>query len=504
MAAAVVEKMLRLSQLMQHLMMMMPLPRFRRHAKAVGHTHAEPDPVSRYLPLMKAQARERLWALSLETWRQARGNPPILEAPGELAVDGLRVPARAAEAYPMWIRYRPSVPQVSLEDLRINPLKAKEFSGKAVFVGFTALSDVKDRLVTPVSAQGTEMPGVEIHAHAYETLRGGRFLREASGLHVLAVKLAIVLLAGVIFFRPPSGGSYVAGIALLAAVHVWPHVAFYQDVIFPTVAPVSIAWLSVVTAAIYQYFILRARWRQADIERARYKEAIHFVTHEMRTPLTAIQGSSELMSRYNLSDDKRKQMASMINAESKRLARMITTFLDIERISDGSSELKREAFMAADAVRTCIDRARPLAERKQMEIDYREDEGAAAQVTGDRELIEYAVYNLLTNAVKYSPAETRITVSSEVRDGAVRMAVRDQGMGLDEKEQRAIFQKFYRTKRAEAEGIEGTGIGLSLVSEIATRHGGSVEVTSRPGEGSCFTLVIPAVLKTAAEAPQTA
>ena len=112
--------------------------------------------------------------------------------------------------------------------------------------------------------------------------------------------------------------------------------------------------------------------------------------------------------------------------------------------------------------------------------------------SGDRELIEYACYNLLTNAVKYSPQRTTVTVSAWKDAGQIRVAVRDQGIGIDQKEVKQIFQKFYRTKKAEESGEAGTGIGLSIVQQIVEQHGGEIEVTSQPGAGSCFTLTLPA------------
>jgi signal transduction histidine kinase len=115
-----------------------------------------------------------------------------------------------------------------------------------------------------------------------------------------------------------------------------------------------------------------------------------------------------------------------------------------------------------------------------------------AMVTGDRELMEYAFYNLLTNAVKYSPAETEIHVSAGLLDGELRLSVRDQGIGMDAQELKSIFKKFYRTKRAEASGEVGTGIGLSIVEQIVTHHHGRMEVASEPGKGSCFTIIVSA------------
>ena len=106
--------------------------------------------------------------------------------------------------------------------------------------------------------------------------------------------------------------------------------------------------------------------------------------------------------------------------------------------------------------------------------------------------MEYAVYNLLTNAVKYSAPIPRSRLRACPQGDQLRLSVHDQGIGMDAKEMQKIFQKFYRTKRAEASGEAGTGIGLSIVEQIVHHHGGRMEVTSAPGKGSCFTVVLPA------------
>ena len=235
---------------------------------------------------------------------------------------------------------------------------------------------------------------------------------------------------------------------------------------------------------------MRRLLARSEVEKGRYQQAIRFVTHEMRTPLTAIQGSSELMGRYNLPEDKRKQIAGMIHSESRRLARMIQTFLDVEKLSEGQMELKKERFGILEVVGVCIERVAPVAERKRIAIQR--EEIAEASLTGDRELMEYAVYNLLTNAIKYSSAETTVRVAATFDGATLRLGVTDQGIGMDDKELKRIFTKFYRTKKAEASGEAGTGIGLSIVEQIVTHHGGRIEVTSQPGQGSCFTLVLPA------------
>ncbi len=467
-----------------------PIPEFRKFAVGLGHIHADDqarDGVSRQIPLEMIAPGDRRWALSLVAFQFARGNPPILESPDDLEVAGVRIPvSRRTGDRLMRIRFPEITEPISVLKLKSNPQLGEALRGKTVFVGHTALTAARDRVINP---RGEALPGVEVHRDAFETLAQGRFITSASNTTVLLVCVAIAIAAAVTFWFSAGWWSYLIAVGLLVAGHLVPVWFFRSGVVFPYFASVSAAWLSVSFAFAYEFFIVRRQLRRSEYDRARYRQAIHFVTHEMRTPLTAIQGSSELMGRYALSEDKRKQIAQMINSESKRLARMIQTFLDVERLSEGKVELKREPFSVRDIVITCLERVRPVADRKQMKMicgDLTDD-----VLIGDRELMEYAVYNLLTNAVKYSPAETEVCISAGRTGPDVRVSVRDQGMGLDEKEIRNIFQKFYRTKKAEASGEAGTGIGLSIVEQIVTEHGGRMEVASKPRRGSTFTMILP-------------
>jgi len=473
-----------------------PLDGFRRAATALGHDRADEhsrDGVTRQIPLEEQAAHERHWALALETLRLAR-RQRILESPVDVQLGDELIPAARAGESDRGLRvlYSGEIPAVSLKDLVENPALAARFNGQVVFIGVTSISATYDRVATPYG-QG-RIPGVEVHAQLFETLERGRFLTDASNLSVLGFCLAAGIIAGVIFAFLSCWPAYAAAGAWLVAAHATPFVLFRAGLVFPFFSPLASAWLTVMAAASYQHFVVRRALRDSEIERHRYQQAIQFVTHEMRTPLTAIQGSSELMGRYNLSEEKRKQIAEMINVESKRLARMIQTFLAVERLSDGQMELKREPFQVREIVAACVARVLPLAERKNIGVLTGELEG---DLEGDRELMEYAIYNLLTNAVKYSPADTQITVAGRLvavgKDATqLRLSVQDQGIGMDAKELRQIFQKFYRTKRAEASGEAGSGIGLAIVEQIVQHHGGKMEVTSQPGRGSCFTVVFPA------------
>ena len=467
-----------------------PLPEFLRGAAAVGHDTSDEnsrDGVTRQIPLEQRTHTQRRWSLALEAFRLARSRP-IIESPQDVEIGDRLIPAARTEEgnRPLRVLFiRDAIPRISLKDLAEKPELAARFTDRVVFAGVTSFSATKDRVVTVYG----EMPGVEVHAQLFETLERGRFLTNASNSSVLAFCILIGALAGLTFALLSGWPAYLAGGAVLAVAHLAPFALFRQGIVLPYFAPLASAWLTVAGAASYQHFVVRRQLRKSESDRKRYQQAIQFVTHEMRTPLTAIQGSSELMGRYNLSEDKRRQIAEMINAESKRLARMIQTFLDVERLSDGQMELKREQFSAREVVEVCLGRVRPLAERKKIRIKTEELEGG---LEGDRELMEYAVYNLMTNAVKYSPQDTEITVASRPQGQQLRLSIQDQGIGMDAKELRQIFQKFYRTKRAEASGETGTGIGLSIVEQIVHHHGGKMEVTSAPGKGSCFTVVLPA------------
>jgi signal transduction histidine kinase len=464
-----------------------PLDEFRRAATALGHNRADElsrDGVTRQIPLEERTDLERHWALALETFRLARGER-ILESPDDLQIGNELIPAPRKSNRALRVLFtREPIPPISLLDLVRKPQLAERIRGQTVFIGVTSIDASYDRVATPFG-QG-RIPGVEVNAQLFETLERGQFLTEVSNLSVLAFCVAVGVLAGLIFAFLSGWLAYTTAGVLLIAVTATPFLLFRQNLVLPFFAPLASAWLTAIAAASYQHFVVRRALRRAETERHHYQQAIHFVTHEMRTPLTAIQGSSELMGRYNLSEEKRKQMSDMINQESKRLARMIQTFLDVERLSDGQMELKKESFGIRELVESCISRAQPLAERKNIRMVA---EALDGNLEGDRELMEYAVYNLLTNAVKYSPVDTQVTVECHLAGEKLRLSVQDQGIGMDAKELRQIFQKFYRTKRAEASGEAGTGIGLSIVEQIVQHHGGKMEVTSQPGQGSCFTVV---------------
>ena len=493
-----------------------PRPEFRKCAAAVGHVHAQPDPGdsrTRAIPLVKRTGRDQRYALSLQAFALSRGEQITQTSDSnDLQVGRTTIPVEGSplvsrsrvnrnEFRLMRVRFIPSsmgpIQRISLIGLIDHPELAKAFAGKVVFVGVIApTAEIRDRLLTPTSPD-VYVTGIEINAEAFETLAQGLFITDVSDFWVFLFSLGLATAAGLAFRYLPGWRAYAAGVAIFLAAQIVPYVFFRHRLVFSLATPTSVAALGTMAAAAYYHLVVRRNWLVEQSARERYQQAMHFVTHEMRTPLSAIQGSSELISRYALTDEKRKQIAVLINSESKRLARMVEIFLNVERLSAGQMELKREAISVKQMVEICVERVRPLGERKHIGITL-EPVGEELQLTGDRELMEYACYNLLTNAVKYSPQRTEVTISAGTDGGHVRIAVKDQGIGMDQKEVKQIFQKFYRTKKAEESGEVGTGIGLSIVQQIVEQHGGKIGVTSQPGTGSCFTIVVPAAASTSA------
>ena len=491
-----------------------PLPQFAAAAADLGEVHAAPDSndeITRAIALQKAFPPKKRWALALEAFRHYIGAEQIVESPDSLQVGPEAIPVRwgnvtsirgasTGDGFLMRIAFGPPdwPPRVSMIDLLEKPSLASAFTGKAAFIGVTATTQVRDRLTTPVGSRVTT--GIEINALAFETIANHRYITDVDRNWVWLFSLAITAAIGFAFRRLPGWWAYGGGFALVLFACVTPYWFFTHRLVFSFATPAAASALSFLCAGAYYHLVVRRNWRTELAARERYQQAMHFVTHEMRTPLSAIQGSSELISRFPLTEEKRKQVALLINSESKRLARMVEIFLNVERLSAGQMELKREIIAVKEMVEQCVERVRPLAERKRISIALT-PVPEELQIAGDRELMEYACYNLLTNAVKYSPQRTEVSASAWRENGHVRIAVEDQGMGMDQKEVRQIFQKFYRTKKAEESGEVGTGIGLSIVQQIVEQHGGEIGVVSKPGVGSRFTLVFPAL---AAATPATA
>ncbi|HLA39128.1 MAG TPA: CHASE2 domain-containing protein, partial [Candidatus Glassbacteria bacterium] len=327
-----------------------PLPQFAQHVAATGHVHADPDSdgVSRQVLLEKQANQRRYWAFALECFRVARTQlrQPITETDAALEIPldqmppgAVRVPATAGRQRSLWINYAGpdgTYPRIGFAALLRDPSRSADLKGKMVLVGVTAQA-AGDRLFTPYSS-GEGMPGVEIHAHILHTLLLEDYLLPAGDLEVVLAIVAVVIatawvLAGL---RGIFQMALLAGIGL--ALLVIPYGLFRMGQVWPAVSLLLPYSTTLLFCGTYQLLRVRRKLTDAEVRQQRSRQQFQMVAHEMRTPLTAIQGSSELLARYALDESKREQMLRLIREESERLGKMVERFLNVEKLAAGQLE----------------------------------------------------------------------------------------------------------------------------------------------------------------------
>lgn len=235
-------------------------------------------------------------------------------------------------------------------------------------------------------------------------------------------------------------------------------------------------------------------WRgvSREIEIARQKsEFVAAVSHEFRTPLTALGHLAELLEEDDdLPPTRRRELYAALGRNTSRLRRLVESLLDFARLEAGRRPYALRRLDPVALTRAVVDEFQREAARE-VTVEVGSD-AATATVRADEPALANALWNLLDNAVKYSPAATPVRVDVHRGPADVTIAVRDGGAGVPPAERRAIFDRFVRGTRARELGVPGTGLGLALVTHIATAHGGRVELDSEEGAGSTFRLVLPA------------
>jgi signal transduction histidine kinase len=235
-------------------------------------------------------------------------------------------------------------------------------------------------------------------------------------------------------------------------------------------------------------------WRDVSRELAVAEMRSHFaasVSHELKTPITAIRMFAEALTMgvKQKPEAQQEYLHTIIN-ESERLSRLLNNVLDFSKIEQGTRTYRFESIQLEEVIRAAEKAmAFPLEQKGfNLEVDIGKD---IPPVKGDRDALEQAVLNLLHNAMKYSGESRKIQMKLYTIQNAICTEVKDYGIGIADEDRTAIFGKYYRVSRVENQRIPGTGLGLTIVSHIAQSHGGRIDVDSRQGEGSTFSIVIP-------------
>lgn len=214
------------------------------------------------------------------------------------------------------------------------------------------------------------------------------------------------------------------------------------------------------------------------------------ISHELKTPIGALTLLSEAIEAAAEEPDRVRAFSQRMQVEADRLGRMTKELIDLSRIQAHDPLDDAERFSISQVVDVAVDRNAVLAEAKRMLILPRVL--GDAEVLGSEELVTMAVQNLIANAVQYSPAATHVGVGVRVVDDVVEIAVTDNGVGIAPEDHERVFERFYRIDPARSRVTGGTGLGLSIVKHVAISHGGEVRLWSHPGQGSTFTMRLPA------------
>jgi len=238
------------------------------------------------------------------------------------------------------------------------------------------------------------------------------------------------------------------------------------------------------------YFIGRAVSRELEVARMQ-SDFVSAVSHEFRTPLTSLCQFTELLAKGRVpSEERRQQFYEVLARESQRLRRLVEGLLNFGRLEAGALRYHFERLDPAELLNGVVAEFREEAELGGRQIQVSVN-GAVPEVRADREALSCVVWNLLDNAVKYSPPGSTIWVELGPAGRRVTVAVRDQGTGIARAEQERIFQKFVRGAAAKERSVQGTGVGLAVARRIVRAHGGDITVESEPWCGSTFTVSLP-------------
>ncbi len=238
------------------------------------------------------------------------------------------------------------------------------------------------------------------------------------------------------------------------------------------------------TGAVITVEDITERWRLDQVR----TDFVANVSHELKTPVGAISVLAEIL-EGEIEDETAKNLVRRMVMESHRMASTIDDLLELSRIQLGG-EMTFSPVDVNEVAAEAIERSRPSAHKNKVSVQLMRSDSDCT-ISGDRFQILSAVGNLVDNAIKYSEEEGEVTISVVSQGDVVVINVVDRGIGIPVASLDRIFERFYRVDRARSRDTGGTGLGLAIVRHVVTNHGGEVNVRSREGEGSTFSLSLP-------------
>jgi PAS domain S-box-containing protein len=226
-----------------------------------------------------------------------------------------------------------------------------------------------------------------------------------------------------------------------------------------------------------------------EIERMK-QEFVEIVSHDLKTPLTSLQGSLHLLGRGVLGtlNERGKEMVDGMQHETKRLVRLVTDLLDLAKMEAGRMDLECRSIDVQSVVSTSINAARAPADAKSIKL---RSDCAELKIFADEDRLAQVVINVLTNAIKFAPRHSEVALTCTKKSNVAEFRVIDQGPGIPQDAQGRIFERFHQVAGEGALQKQGTGLGLAICKLIIEAHGGAIGVESSPGNGATFWFTVP-------------
>jgi signal transduction histidine kinase len=253
-----------------------------------------------------------------------------------------------------------------------------------------------------------------------------------------------------------------------------------------------LVWVFIVLAGVWlagAYFLFRSIRRENAVARLQ-SDFVAAVSHEFRSPLSSLCQISELLHTGRIpAEPARRESFQILFRETQRLRTLVERLLDFGRLQNGSAVYRFRNIRLGSFVENLIAEFTRTVSSDGFRIELR-NFGDERYVRADPEALSLCLWNLLDNAVKYSPESKVVWINTGTEGDRVLISVEDHGMGIPSSEQSRIFEKFVRGHDAKARRIGGTGVGLAMVREIMAAHNGDIRLVSEPGRGSRFTIVL--------------
>ena len=424
----------------------------------------------------------------------AQFNPDIAD---ESKIRGLFEYLQSKQIY---IDFRPahSYPTSSFTQVSSGETPASRFKDKIVIVGRDIQSTTQDYVLTPYKRDVVAMSALEMYANIFDTLiKNSSPVRAPEWLNYLITSLISILTINLVLAVKPTRGLATLG-AAIAGFFVVCFLAFWLGGFWITMAHPFLAIficyyffipyrLIVENRRSWEYFQKNQLLTQVEELKTNF---LSMMSHDLKTPIARIQGMTDIVANdpTPLSPRQREALATL-SKSSQELLEFVSSILNLGRIESKELELHLHSRDPNSLLQEVIDKLDYIAKSKNITIKAELEPMFSLKM--DVDLIRQVFSNLIENAIKYSPENSAILITSEEHDGRVVIQVADQGIGIPEDELPHVFAKFYRSKNAKSSEIKGSGLGLYLAKYFVELHQGSISVDSQPGEGSTFTVELP-------------